>query len=149
MQPAPRPAFQAFFSLTLRALSVASVSLWFSQHTGGTIAPPFTLDVLRLTCQDIALIRSFKDDRTEALYAGTKVDRRFSAIARQARIKLRLIDAAETLAELRSPPGNRLERLKGDRKGQQSIRINDQWRVCFRWRAPHAYDVELNKHYER
>ena len=57
--------------------------------------------------------------------------------------KLRILDAAESLADLRVPPGNRLERLKGDRAGQHSIRINDQWRICFRFDAGDAYDVEI------
>jgi toxin HigB-1 len=54
-----------------------------------------------------------------------------------------MLDAAEELSDLRVPPGNRLERLKGDRQGQHSIRINDQWRICFRWEAGNAYDVEI------
>jgi proteic killer suppression protein len=54
-----------------------------------------------------------------------------------------MLDAAEKLDDLRVPPGNRLERLKGDRSGHHSIRINDQWRICFRWRNDHAYDVEI------
>lgn len=57
--------------------------------------------------------------------------------------KLVALDAAEALDDLRIPPGNRLEKLKGDRAGQVSIRVNDQWRICFRWREADAYDVEL------
>ena len=57
--------------------------------------------------------------------------------------KLVALDAAETLADLRVPPGNRLEKLKGDRVGQHSIRVNDQWRICFRWKDADAYDVEI------
>ncbi len=57
--------------------------------------------------------------------------------------KLRMLDAAMSLSDLRVPPGNRLERLRGDRAGQHSIRINDQWRICFRWHAGDAYDVEI------
>ncbi len=57
--------------------------------------------------------------------------------------KLRMLDAAMTLSDLRVPPGNRLERLRGDRAGQHSIRINDQWRICFRWHEGDAYDVEI------
>jgi toxin HigB-1 len=57
--------------------------------------------------------------------------------------KLRILDAATSLEDLRVPPGNRLERLRGDRAGQHSIRINDQWRICFRWRESDAYDVEI------
>ena len=57
--------------------------------------------------------------------------------------KLGLVDAAEKLEDLRSPPGNRLEKLKGSRAGQHSIRVNDQWRICFNWRGGNAYDVEI------
>jgi proteic killer suppression protein len=60
-----------------------------------------------------------------------------------ARRKLEILNAAKSLAELRVPPGNRLEALKGDRRGQHSIRINDQWRICFVWRGGDAYDVEI------
>lgn len=64
-------------------------------------------------------------------------------LQRTALRKLRLIDAAENINDLRVPPGNRLERLKGERAGQYGIRINDQWRVCFRWHANSAHDVEI------
>ena len=57
--------------------------------------------------------------------------------------KLSLVDAAEQLDDLRVPPGNRLEKLKGDRAGQQSIRVNEQWRICFRWQDGNAYDVQI------
>jgi len=57
--------------------------------------------------------------------------------------KLRMLDAAARLDDLRVPPGNRLERLRGDRAGQHSIRVNDQWRICFRWHGGDAYDVEI------
>lgn len=66
-----------------------------------------------------------------------------SAICRSALRKLLVIDAAESLEDLRVPPGNRLEKLRGDRAGQHSIRVNDQWRICFRWGSGDAYDVEL------
>jgi len=68
-------------------------------------------------------------------------------IQRVARKKLVILDAAQELSDLRIPPGNRLEALKGDRKGQHSIRINDQWRICFRWRAGDAYDVEITDYH--
>jgi len=64
-------------------------------------------------------------------------------VQRRAHRKLLLLDAAQRLDELRLPPGNRLERLAGDRAGQHSIRINDQWRICFRWKEGDAYDVEV------
>jgi proteic killer suppression protein len=78
------------------------------------------------------VIRSFADRDTERLFGDEDV-RRFRAIERVARRKLLLLDAVTRLDDLRSPPGNRLEALKGDRSGQHSIRINDQWRICFRW----------------
>ena len=65
------------------------------------------------------------------------------AIERMARRKLEQLNAASSLAELRIPPGNRLELLRGDRAGQYSIRINDRWRLCFTWKAPDAHDVEI------
>jgi len=68
---------------------------------------------------------------------------RFRAIERQARRKLLLLDAAAKLDDLRQPPGNRLEALRGDRRGQHSIRINDQWRICFEWDADGAEMVEI------
>ncbi len=88
------------------------------------------------------MIRTFKDRDTETLF-NDELPRRFVNIERIARRKLLVLDAAGTLAELRSPPGNRLEALKGDRRGQHSIRINDQWRICFRWLDGDAWDVEI------
>lgn len=78
------------------------------------------------------MIRSFRCRRTEALFNGD-APKELASIERVARRKLDMIDAAGKLSDLRSPPGNRLEALKGDRAGQHSIRINDQWRVCFVW----------------
>ena len=88
------------------------------------------------------MISSFADRDTEALFRDEWV-RRFSGIERLARRKLLVLDAARAFAELRSPPGNRLEALKGNRKGQHSIRINDQWRICFRWHEGDAWNVEI------
>jgi len=88
------------------------------------------------------VIRSFKDAATARLFANEDVPR-FRAIERQARRKLLLLHTAGMLADLRSPPGNRLEALKGDRKGQHSIRINNQWRICFVWQEGGAEDVEI------
>ena len=89
------------------------------------------------------MIKSFKDKETEKLF-----NRHFSKkfpqnLQHLARRKLVMLDAAPELNALGIPPGNRLEALKGDRKGQHSIRINDQWRVCFRWKTGDAYDVEI------
>ena len=88
------------------------------------------------------MIKSFGDRPTEALFSG-RCPRKWLAIRAQAERKLLLVHAAHTLDFLRSPPGNRLEALRGDRKGQHSIRINDQWRVCFRWAEGDAYNVEI------
>ncbi|MDX2149926.1 MAG: type II toxin-antitoxin system RelE/ParE family toxin [Bryobacteraceae bacterium] len=88
------------------------------------------------------MIRSFRCEETRELY-GEYESRRFRAIERPARKRLRALDAATGLADLRAIRGNHLEALKGDRDGQYSIRINDRWRLCFRWRDGNAYDVEI------
>jgi proteic killer suppression protein len=88
------------------------------------------------------MIRSFKCADTEALLKGVRA-RRFVNIAAVARRKLRQLEIAGSLDDLRVPPGNRLEVLKGERSRQYSIRINDQWRVCFSWREESAEDVEI------
>lgn len=88
------------------------------------------------------MIRSFKDRESAAVFQQTRV-KRFEAISGAAIRKLAQIDAADELRDLASPPANRLEALKGDRSGQYSIRINDQYRVCFRWKEGDAYDVEI------
>jgi proteic killer suppression protein len=87
-------------------------------------------------------IKSFSCADTEQLFNSLSV-RRFKNIEMVARRKLLMLHAATVLDSLRVPPGNRLEALKGDRKKQYSIRINDQWRICFRWEADGAYDVEI------
>lgn len=89
------------------------------------------------------MIRSFADKEAEKIWRGL-ASRRLPAVIQQvARRKLRMLNSAVTLDDLRIPPANRLEALKGNRKGQHSIRINDQWRVCFRWRDGDAHDVEI------
>lgn len=88
------------------------------------------------------MIKSFRDRDTERLFHDEAVPR-FGNIERVARRKLLLIHRARTLLDLRAPPGNRLEALRGDRAGQYSIRINGQWRVCFRWEDGNALDVEI------
>jgi proteic killer suppression protein len=89
------------------------------------------------------MIKSFDDKRTAALFLGLTPKGVGSDIVRRAKAKLDLIDAAASLEFLRSPPGNQLEALKRDRVGQHSIRVNDQWRICFVWRDGNAYDVEF------
>jgi proteic killer suppression protein len=88
------------------------------------------------------MLKGFRGTDTRALFQTGRC-KRFSAIIRVATRKLAQLDAAQTLDFLRSPPGNRLEALKGERKGQFSIRINDQYRLCFRWTAEGPTDVEL------
>ena len=89
------------------------------------------------------MIRSFRDRRTEAIYQGRRARGLALDIQQRARRKLRMIDAAAVIDDLRIPPSNRLEKLKGERRGQHSIRINDQWRVCFVWNDNSASDVEI------
>ena len=89
------------------------------------------------------MIRSFRDRDTERLFQRRPVRKLGSDIQKVALRRLRMLDAATVLDDLRLPPGNRLEKLKGDRAGQHSIRINQQWRICFRWRSGDAYDVEI------
>ncbi len=88
------------------------------------------------------MIKGFRCADTRALFETGK-SKRFSAITKAATRKLAQLDAAQTFEFLRSPPGNRLEALKGDRKGQFSIRINDQYRLCFRWNAEGPTDVGI------
>jgi proteic killer suppression protein len=89
------------------------------------------------------VIRSFRDKETERVFNRLPARRLPSDITRAARRKLLILNAAEKLSDLRIPPGNRLEKLSGDRRGQHSIRINERWRICFRWRDGDAYDVEI------
>ena len=92
------------------------------------------------------MIKSFRSAETEQLFR-REPSRKFRAIERPALRKLDLLDAASDLRTLSAVPGNRLERLHGDREGQYSIRINDQWRVCFTWRAGDAHEVEITDYH--
>ena len=90
-----------------------------------------------------SVIHTFADRDTERLFAREPV-RRYPADLQRTMLRILVaVDAAEQLSDLRVPPGNRLEKLRGDRAGQHSIRINDQWRICFRWRDGNAYEVEI------
>jgi proteic killer suppression protein len=89
------------------------------------------------------VILSFADKRTAAVFLGRMPKGFPSDIAGPARRRLRILDAAQSLRDLKSPPSNHLEALGGGRAGQHSIRVNDQWRVCFRWREGNASDVEI------
>ena len=88
------------------------------------------------------MIRSFADKKTESLFRDERV-KEFQSIARAAKRKLEMLDAASRLDDLKVPPGNRLEALSGDLSGFHSIRINDQWRLIFVWRDDGAYEVEI------
>jgi len=89
------------------------------------------------------MIKTFRDKETEKIFNRLTSKKLPRGIQHFARRKLIILDAATELNALRVPPGNRLEALKGDRKGQHSIRINDRWRVCFKWKINDAYDVEI------
>ncbi len=93
------------------------------------------------------MIRSYRDKDTEAVLNNRHVRRIPPDIVKRALIMLRRIDAATALNDLRIPPGNHLEALQRDRTGQHSVRINDQWRVCFRWSNSDAYDVEITDYH--
>ena len=93
------------------------------------------------------MIRNFRDKVTERLFRRERVKTLPPNLHRAGLRKLLLLDAAESLDDLRSPPGNRLERLRGDREGEYSIRVNDQWRVCFRWEDGDAYEVEITDYH--
>ncbi len=89
------------------------------------------------------MIRDFAEKETESLFHRKAVKKIPRPVQRRALRKLLLLHAAESLDDLRVPPGNRLEKLGGDREGQYSIRINDQWRICFRWEDADAHAVEI------
>jgi len=89
------------------------------------------------------MIKGFKCKASEALFREGRAAKHLRAIAKVAQRKLDMIEYAEILSDLRAPPGNRLEALEGDRRGQYSIRINDQWRICFVWHHDGADDVEI------
>jgi toxin HigB-1 len=89
------------------------------------------------------MIRSFADKDTERLFAREPIRRLGTSLRRRALSWLLILDAADRLDDLQVPPGNRLEKLSGDRAGQYSIRINEQWRICLRWHRGDAYDVAI------
>lgn len=93
------------------------------------------------------MIKSFRDRTTERLFGRQPARKLGPHVQRMAFRKLRMLDAATTLADLRVLPRNRLEKLRGDRAGQHRIRINDQWRICFHWDAGDAYDVEISDYH--
>ena len=89
------------------------------------------------------MIRTFADPETERVFQRLECRRLSGDVQRSAYRKLVVIDAAESINDLRIPPGNRLEKLEGNREGQHSIRANEQWRICFRWKDGDAHDVEI------
>lgn len=89
------------------------------------------------------MIASFRDSETERVFLRERRTKFAQAVQRASLRKLLMLDAAESLDDLRVPPGNRLEKLVGDRDGQYSIRVNDQWRICFQWLGGNAHDVEI------
>ncbi|MHB2024695.1 MAG: type II toxin-antitoxin system RelE/ParE family toxin [Mycobacteriales bacterium] len=93
------------------------------------------------------MLRSFGDRDTERIWQRQPVRKLGPDVQRSALRKLLMLDAADALQDLRVPPGNRLEKLKGDRRGQHSVRINDQWRICFRWTSAGPEDVEITDYH--
>ncbi|MDH5217106.1 MAG: type II toxin-antitoxin system RelE/ParE family toxin [Gammaproteobacteria bacterium] len=93
------------------------------------------------------MIKTFADKETEKLFKRVFSKKLPNNIQSLARRKLLMIDAATAIDDLRSPPGNRLEKLSGNRAGQHSIRINNQWRICFVWKSGHAYQVEVTDYH--
>jgi proteic killer suppression protein len=92
------------------------------------------------------MIRTFKDKKTEEFFSGKPVNQ-FTGIKKAAERKLTMLDSAAELRDLLAPPANRLEKLKGNRAGQHSIRINDQWRICFVWKGDGPYEVEITNYH--
>ena len=119
------------------------VVLGTSAHPGAHLEPRRALTALVIRHTYRSVIRSFADRRTAAIWVDRMPKGFPNDLAKVARRKLRMLESATRLEDLRNPPGNRLETLVGDRTGQYSIRVNDQWRVCFVWREGDAYDVEV------
>ncbi|HBL23272.1 MAG TPA: plasmid maintenance system killer [Deltaproteobacteria bacterium] len=93
------------------------------------------------------MIKSFKDKDTEKIYSRVGSNKLPRDIQQTALRKLRMINNSKTINDLKVPPANRLEKLKGDREGQLSIRINDQWRICFKWQNSDAHEVEITDYH--
>jgi proteic killer suppression protein len=89
------------------------------------------------------MIRSFRDKDTQRVFERVALKRFGLSVQKIAQRKLMMLDGAETINDLRLPPGNRLEKLKADRRGQYSIRVNDQWRICFNWKDGQIYNAEI------
>jgi proteic killer suppression protein len=131
-----------------RAIRLSEAArLWAVQQLSDPGSAPIdlliTLDVISRSSYHDPMIESFRDKETERLFSRKGSRRLPDAVQRIALRKLAILDAADSLKDLALPPGNRLEKLSGDRAGQHSIRVNDQWRVCFRWGNGDAHDVEI------
>jgi proteic killer suppression protein len=124
-----------------------TISHWRLSEEVAASGCHLTLDVINATRYYGSVIRSFRDPETERIFNRERSRRLPQSIHRPALRKLLVLDAADSLSDLRVPPGNRLEKLSGDRKGQHSIRINDQWRICFRWEHGDAFDVEITDYH--
>jgi len=107
------------------------------------VARTFLFDICHVTHYSFAVIKSFANRRTQRLYATGKTKDLPPDLGRRAARKLEYLNLATRLDDLRNPPGNRLHALAGDRKGQHSISINDQWRICFRFDDGDVFDVEI------
>ncbi len=95
----------------------------------------------------LAMIKTFRNKDAERIFTRQRVKRFSLSIQKLTQRKLDIIDGAGIIDDLRTPPGNRLEKLSGNRKGQYSIRVNDQCRICFRWKSGHAMDVEITDYH--
>jgi proteic killer suppression protein len=93
------------------------------------------------------MIKSFRDKETERIANGNASKKLPGDVQRRAKMRLERLEAAQALDDLRVPPSHRLEALSGDRQGQHSIRVNDQWRICFVWRDGHAFEVEITDYH--
>lgn len=93
------------------------------------------------------MIKSFADKETAALFAGRRMRKYSSDLQRAGMRKLKQLDLAQTIEDMRNPPGNRLEQLSGSLEGKYSIRINRQWRLCFEWRDGNAFEVEIRDYH--
>jgi len=140
----PDQILKTFVSLSRCRRSVSQTSMFSVRCSAFILRLAFNVkgDTLTICDSGGTVIQGYKCRDTERLKR-TGESRRFKAVERVALRKLDMLDAAVSLNALRVPPGNQLEALQGDRKGQHSIRINQQWRVCFSWREGHAYDVEI------
>ena len=127
------------------SLPMFRIGPWRTRTLSKTRTDRRNVPLDRTYCSElrVVVIKSFADRRTAAIFVGHAVRHLPQQIQRRARAKLLAIDAASVLDDLQVPPGNRLEALRGDRQGQFSIRVSDQWRICFAWRDNQAWDVEI------